>query len=367
MQALIVYPEIEAFGGEERVLLGLSKVLHAEGIPHTILSYRDAVGLQRHADWPLNHVVLNPGPGGIAKARALARYLRKQSWKGQVLLFGLQAPAHAALAGLRGFNVRIADTPSLLSGEEHTAHRRPSAVNRLKDAALIYLAGIGLRRADHVIVNADYLGLELATRFSVQASTVYIGAPEVVASTTTPLAARLSPTIHILSVSRLERNKRLQWLIQAFDTVRQRHPDRRLVLDIAGAGSEEGSLRELAASLGPHSEVVFHGFVSDEELNRLYDSAAMFVMPAVQGFGLPALESLQRQTPVVMHRDSGASEILGGDPWVEIFNGGPAELADALSSILGRLDSFAAAPPPLPRLPTEREFGLNVAKDCGWL
>ena len=33
-------------------------------------------------------------------------------------------------------------------------------------------------------------------------------------------------------------------------------------------------------------------------------------MPAVQGYGIPAIESLQRGIPVLLHRESGVSDIL---------------------------------------------------------
>jgi glycosyltransferase involved in cell wall biosynthesis len=62
-------------------------------------------------------------------------------------------------------------------------------------------------------------------------------------------------------------------------------------------------------------------------------------MPAVQGYGLPALEALARGVPVVLHRESGVSEILRGTPWAEIIEDSSDELALAINTMVNRIRS----------------------------
>lgn len=366
MTAIIVYPEVEAFGGEERVLLGLSRSLHERGVAHRIVCYFDRVGLQRHAEWPLDLVVLNPSGGAWSKARALKAYLARQQPTGQVLLFGMQAAVHAGLVGLSGYSVRIADTPSL-----QTLPPRLGALQRVKRRAqgwlFMRMAGRGFQQADGVIANADYLGAELQRLYGVKTTTIYIGARPAPPATRTPPRERIASAAHLLSVSRLEPNKRIDWLIEAFGAVVRSRPDVRLVLDIAGTGGEADLLKAKCAALGLDERVVFHGFVTEEDLERLYGEAGMFVMPAVQGFGLPALEALLRGAPVVMHRQSGASEILANSVWVSVFDGGPEAIAPALLDMLARIErgDLAAEAPPAP--PLEDDFGAGVARYCGWM
>ncbi|MCJ2188718.1 glycosyltransferase family 4 protein [Novosphingobium beihaiensis] len=366
MSAIIFYPEVEAFGGEERVLLGLSHALHVRGIAHRIVCYFDHVGLQRHADWQLDLVILNPNGGAWSKARALKAYLAGQSPLGQVLLFGIQAAVHAGLAGLTGYSVRVADTPSL-----QTLPRELGTLTRLKQQAqgwmFMRMAKRGFRRADGVIANANYLGVELRSLYGVKPATIYIGAKEALPAIRKPLHARMALGPHLLSVSRLEPNKRIDWLIEAFETVVRTRPDTRLVLDIAGAGAEAAMLQSKCTTLGLNKSVVFHGFVSEADLEKLYGNAAMFVMPAVQGFGLPALEALARETPVVMHRQSGASEIFENSAWVSVFDGGPEALAAAILDMLDRIESGSLAAEEAPRPPSEDDFGAEIARYCGWL
>ena len=91
-------------------------------------------------------------------------------------------------------------------------------------------------------------------------------------------------------------------------------------------------------------------------------------MPAVQGYGLPALEALVRHVPLVMHRDSGVSEILGGSPWVELIDGTDEhELVRGINAMVTRLLAHAPDPRTLPSFPTESDWAAEVCRRCGWL
>src|SRR5208337_4286607 len=118
--------------------------------------------------------------------------------------------------------------------------------------------------------------------------------------TLTPrLAGRKLKPFRLLSVSRLEKNKRLDWVFEALAKLEA--SDVRLssqcdwILDVVGEGSQSVPLRELVRRLGIESRVVFHGKASDEALDGLFADAGLFVMPAIQGYGLPALEALARE------------------------------------------------------------------------
>jgi glycosyltransferase involved in cell wall biosynthesis len=55
------------------------------------------------------------------------------------------------------------------------------------------------------------------------------------------------------------------------------------------------------------------GFVSDDELSRLYRGAMCLVYPSLyEGFGLPVLEAMASGTPVVTSEDSAPAELSGG-------------------------------------------------------
>ena len=163
--------------------------------------------------------------------------------------------------------------------------------------------------------------------------------------------------LRLLSVCRIEDNKRIDWILHSLAVLQATTPPLSLWtdwrLDLAGSGPQLASLTQLAAQLGIAGRVHFHGFVPDRPLQSLYDQAHLFLMPAIQGYGIPAIEALQRGIPVLLHRDSGVSDILLDTPWATVFTGGSdhmtAALAHAIDGVLDGRHHHAH----LPHLPTE--------------
>ena len=84
-------------------------------------------------------------------------------------------------------------------------------------------------------------------------------------------------------------------------------------------------------------------------------------MPAVQGYGLPALEALARGVPVVLHRESGVSEILRGTPWAEIIEDSSDELALAIKTMFDRLRSDDLKKIPMPTFQDETDWARQIS------
>jgi glycosyltransferase involved in cell wall biosynthesis len=74
----------------------------------------------------------------------------------------------------------------------------------------------------------------------------------------------------------------------------------------------ERDLQGLAAELGVTDRVRFPGWLSDAELEGLYELADVFVLPSLEeGFGLPILEAMQRGVPVACSNVSSLPEVAG--------------------------------------------------------
>jgi glycosyltransferase involved in cell wall biosynthesis len=136
-----------------------------------------------------------------------------------------------------------------------------------------------------------------------------------------------------------DQRKNLPRLIQAYaalpDTLRRSHQ-----LLFAGK-MPQGNIAELQqvaeeAGLG-RDELLFTGFISDEELVQLYNLCKLYVFPTWhEGFGLPALEAMQCGAPVIGANTSSLPEVIGleealFDPMsVESIS---AKMAQALSDV----------------------------------
>ena len=72
------------------------------------------------------------------------------------------------------------------------------------------------------------------------------------------------------------------------------------------------ALLSLIGDLGIANDVVLTGFVPDEELKPLLQSAHVFVFPSLyEGFGLPPLEAMALGVPVMSQKNSCLPEVLG--------------------------------------------------------
>jgi glycosyltransferase involved in cell wall biosynthesis len=174
-----------------------------------------------------------------------------------------------------------------------------------------------------------------------------------------------SASLRMLSVSRLERNKRIDWVLRALATLDTQNFDWKF--EVVGDGAEVESLKSLAVELGLQDRAIFHGHLSEEKLAEAYARANLFLMPAVQGYGLPALEALSRGIPTIVHRDSGVSEILVGSSWVEIVDGNNGSLTKAITVMLDRLQEDVLTSCNMPAVPRSSEWARAVCRECGWL
>lgn len=116
----------------------------------------------------------------------------------------------------------------------------------------------------------------------------------------------------ILSVGTIEPRKNLVRLIDAYAALRA-SADVSHKLVIAG---RKGWLYEdvfrRVEELSLEKEVIFLGFVAEEDLPPLYNLAQVLVFPSLyEGFGLPPLEAMACGTPVIASCSSSLPEVVG--------------------------------------------------------
>jgi glycosyltransferase involved in cell wall biosynthesis len=106
---------------------------------------------------------------------------------------------------------------------------------------------------------------------------------------------------YVLSVGRLEANKRVDLIIRALA-----HTDRSVRLLVVGEGPLRGHLAEIATASGVADRVTFAGGLDDEHLVRLYAGALGVVFPPFdEDYGYVTLEAFLAHKPVVTAADAG--------------------------------------------------------------
>jgi len=148
---------------------------------------------------------------------------------------------------------------------------------------------------------------------------------------------QMEPGNYILSLSRLDRKKRIDSIIRGFAAS---GTDKILVL--AGTGPDEDRLRECAINAGVAAQVIFAGYVDENEMLPLKHYAALFVSMDVGDYDISPLEALAVGTPTLCPTDFDAVAELRATAGFVIVTPEEHAIAKAITDII-------AAPPAVDR------------------
>lgn len=146
--------------------------------------------------------------------------------------------------------------------------------------------------------------------------------------------------VRILNIGRLIPRKGFDMTIRAMTLVK----DKTAHFYIGGTGPYEKTLRDLVSELGLEDRVTFLGFVADDDLIDIYNSADIFCMPSralplqVEGFGLTYLEAAACGVPSIGGKNSGAEDAIVHESTGLLVD---AELPEAIAAAIDRLASDA--------------------------
>ncbi|RYZ60598.1 MAG: glycosyltransferase family 1 protein [Proteobacteria bacterium] len=170
------------------------------------------------------------------------------------------------------------------------------------------------KKATRVITNSNNSRNDLLQFYNVDASKVrliYWAVDQTFGARETNSTESVTESDYILYVGSLEPRKNIGNLIEAFERMRTRNPDLKTKLVLIGGESPLFADVRLQIKTY-HQDVVFKGFVSDEELRQYYRQAQAVAYPSLyEGFGLPPLEAMASGAPVVTSNTSSLPEVVG--------------------------------------------------------
>jgi glycosyltransferase involved in cell wall biosynthesis len=177
---------------------------------------------------------------------------------------------------------------------------------------------IAAQRVDAYLSNSETTQRRIQAYFGRESRVVH---PPVETDRFDPAAAAEGrPGDHYLVLSELMPHKRIDVAVEAFNRLR-------MPLVVAGDGPDMRRLRALA---GP--TVRFAGRVSDREVARLLETSRALVVTAVEEFGIAAVEAQAAGRPALSVGVGGALETVIDGVTGCLWQGGPAELAQAVLS-----------------------------------
>lgn len=138
---------------------------------------------------------------------------------------------------------------------------------------------------------------------------------------------------YFLSVGTIEPRKNYGTLIKAYKLYKERTKSPKKLCIAGGYGWMQENFKSEIMELGLTDDVIVTGYVSDEELSNLYRHCFTFVYPTwYEGFGLPVLEAMNFDRPVIASNVTSIPEITE-DAAILTTPGDVEALADAMSQL----------------------------------
>lgn len=224
---------------------------------------------------------------------------------------------------------------------------------------------IAARRADRIITISEYAKKEISGYFGITSEKITV-IPNCFEERFRPVSDTKAldeirskytlPESFILYVGTIQPRKNLNMLIKAFYNLKKNGKINKKLVIAGRKGWLYSSLFKLIKELRIEEEVIFTGFVPDEDLPYVYNMAYLFVyLSLFEGFGIPPLEAMACGVPVICSNTTSIPEVVG-DAGILVDPYDQKAVEDAIISVL----SDQARQEEL------REKGLKQARKFSW-
>jgi len=355
-------------------LLSLTETYRGAGINghiHNLLQRLSAAGpdLRFTAFLSEQRFVAPPGLNVHPVRWPTSRPLVRIVWE-QLLLPQVVRARHVDLLhGLAYALPLVCSCPTVVTIHDLTFYRFPETLRPSRRLYLRAATRSAVRRAERVIADSHQTKEELVHFLQVpgeKVDVVHSGVSDAFRPAPADEVARFRterglPPRFILFLGTLEPRKNIVSLLAAFAQWREDPGPgagaQGVKLVVAGAkGWYFEHIFKRAEELGLADELLFPGFLPEEELPWWYRAAECFVYPSLyEGFGLPVLEAMACGTPVITSSVSSLPEVAGSAA-ILVDPGDAVALADAIGRVLGDAALHADM----------RQAGLLQAKRFSW-
>ncbi|EKD57093.1 MAG: glycosyl transferase, group 1 [uncultured bacterium] len=116
----------------------------------------------------------------------------------------------------------------------------------------------------------------------------------------------------ILFVGTVEPRKNLKRLILAYNKLPEAIKLKYQLVIVGASGWNNDDIYQTAKPLVDKKRIVFKDYLTDNQLQKLYNESKIFVYPSIyEGFGLPVLEAMNCGLPVITSNISSLPEVAG--------------------------------------------------------
>lgn len=231
-----------------------------------------------------------------------------------------------------------ARTPTVMVVHDLAFEHFPEAIPFLVRHFYKFYSPRYCRRADHLLAVSEYTRKDIQKQYGIAEDRIttcgngcrngFSPLPETERQLARQQYAEGRP--YFLYVGAVHPRKNTHRLIEAFSLFKQK-TGAPIKLLLAGRFAwQTGPVKEAFDVSAFQKDIHFLGFVPDEELPRLIGAAFSFVYPSLfEGFGLPLLEAMHCDVPVISSLSSSLPEVAG-DAALLVDPMNARQLADAL-------------------------------------
>ncbi|MEK7166749.1 MAG: glycosyltransferase family 1 protein [Patescibacteria group bacterium] len=183
-------------------------------------------------------------------------------------------------------------------------------IYRLKHFGYKIVLSYAVKRAATIITVSETVKKQLTQEYSIDPGKVVV-TYEAGDLENGIKSSRGFPDQYLLYVGNAHPHKNIEKLIEAYEMLRTQFPKLKLIL-IGKHDYFYARIKSLISVKKLTSDIILPGNVSNAELVSWYSHAAVFVIPSLaEGFGIPALEAMSLECPVVCSNIGVFHEIYG--------------------------------------------------------
>jgi len=191
----------------------------------------------------------------------------------------------------------------------------------------------GMEIADKIIAVSNFTKKIIVEKYGIspdKITTVHNAVEPVKKSKTALPNKQLNEKI-VTFLGRVTRQKGPEYFIEAANLVLEKMDNVKFVM--AGSGDMLNAMIARTAELGISDNFHFTGFLKGNDVQQMFNSTDVFVMPSVsEPFGIVPLEAMQSKVPVIISNQSGVSEILEHAIKIDFWD--TYAMADAIYGLL---------------------------------
>ena len=306
----VLHPTFGYNGGAENVILSSVEYWHSIGIETVIYTYRLRYNTPDYIKQIKTDITLNPFVFNKT-SKFLANELKNYD---AVLIHNFPATIFFGLAYdyAKKNNIKLPKSfwychePSVrLYGYDDESYKRLQKTFDIIARYTMHLDRLGVSKIDYIISNSIRTKEGIKRVYNREAGVIY---PCITSNID---FMGIKKREHFLYIGRIEKKKNIENALSAFKILLENIDNKDLKFIIAGKGRYEKYLKNFVKKINLEENIIFKGFVSEEEKKELLNKSYALVMPAInEPFGLTVIEALYCSCISIISNKSGVYEAV---------------------------------------------------------